>query len=69
MLQKQEVTPKIYQPKRRNQYEVTEVALSKSLADCDELFKKAITDDKDEDSLYCCNLIPIIRDLPNKKGD
>ena len=46
------------QAKRRRKHDAAELTLSKSLADCDKMLLKSITDEKDEDALYCRSLIP-----------
>ena len=43
-------------------------ALTRSLADCDELLKKSINEENDEDSLYCRSLVSIMRELPKKQN-
>jgi len=55
------------QAKRRNKHDATELTLSKTLADCDEMLLKSMTDEKDEDALYCHSLISIMRDLPKRQ--
>lgn len=44
-----------------------EQILEKSLVDCDSALKEVNEDNKDEDSLYCRSLVPILKDLPVKK--
>ena len=44
-----------------------ESILSQSLVHCDEMLKKSMEEEDDEDSLYCRSLIPIMRDLPKRK--
>ena len=63
-----ETKKKTPQPSKKRQREASqESALSQSLADCDALLKKSVSDESDEDSLYCRSLIPIMRELPKKQ--
>eukprot|EP00112_Aurelia_sp_Birch-Aquarium-sp1_P001807 Seg1197.1 transcript_id=Seg1197.1/GoldUCD/mRNA.D3Y31 product="hypothetical protein" protein_id=Seg1197.1/GoldUCD/D3Y31 len=53
--------------KRAKCVDLTESDLNQSLIDCDNMIKKSLADDDNEDSLYCRSLIPILKDLPKKK--
>ena len=54
-------------PQRKKRRADTTEALSQSLADCDELLRKSINEENDEDVLYCRSLVPIMRELPKKQ--
>ena len=60
---KRKITPHT----KKTRTDLSESDLSKSLVDCDELLKKSISEDEDEDSLYSRSLIPIMRELPKKQ--
>ena len=44
-----------------------ESELNKALLDCNDMIKRSLAEDEDEDSLYCRSLIPILRGLPTKR--
>ena len=60
---KRKITPHT----KKTRTDLSESDLSKSLVDCDELLKKSISEDEDEDSLYNRSLIPIMTELPKKQ--
>ena len=62
-LKKRKSTPQA----KKARGDMSEADLNKSLVDCDELLKKSMSEDVDEDSLYCRSLIPIMRELPKRK--
>ena len=55
------LSKKALQSSRKRQKASEESALTESLAECDNLLKKAMVEDDHEDSLHCHGLIPIMR--------
>ena len=55
------------QPSRKRKKESQASALTQSIEECDIMLKKTIESENDEDSLYCCSLIPIMKELPKQK--
>ena len=44
-------------------------ALAQSLQDCDEMIKRSLTDENDEDYLFCRSLVPVLKEfLQREKG-
>ena len=47
--------------------DVAELMILKQLSDSDAMYKKITDEDDDEDLLYCRSLVPILREMPDKK--
>ena len=42
-------------------------ALAQSLQDCDEMIKRSLTDENDEDYLFCRSLVPMLKEFPQRE--
>ena len=42
-------------------------ALAQSLQDCDEMIKRSLTDENDEDYLFCRSLVPMFKEFPQRE--
>ena len=54
-------------PSSKRKKNSIETSLTKSLMECDDALKNISAEDKNEDSLFCKSLIPILKDLPLQK--
>ena len=53
--------------KKNLKIDTPEAGVRKSLVERDLVIKKSMEQAEDEDSVYCRNLIPILKELPTKK--
>ena len=41
--------------------------LAQSLQDCDEIIKRSLIDENDEDYLFCRSLVPVLKEFPQRQ--